>query len=147
MADKVYLGLDVGRRRIGVALSDPEGLLAVPLSTVYRQTIDSAVAQIADLVKEHNVACIIVGLPALLSGEFGEEVASVQEFAGALFEKVTVPVEYWDERMSTVAAEKMLRQSGAKKETRDARRDSLAAALILQGYLDSQKGMMPCEGV
>lgn len=146
MVNRIHLGLDVGRRRIGVALSDPEGLLAVPLSTVYRETIKSAVEQISELVKQHNVTCVVVGLPALLSGELGEEAASVEEFTHALRERIPVQYEYWDERMSTVAAEKMLRQSGAKKDKRDTKRDSLAATLILQGYLDSKKETMPCDG-
>ncbi|MBI2854873.1 MAG: Holliday junction resolvase RuvX [Chloroflexi bacterium] len=139
----VCLGLDVGRRRIGVALSDPEGLLAVPLTTVLRSDTESALQEISDLVGRHNVGCIVVGLPSLLSGEAGEEVQKVNEFVAAMQERIQLPVEYWDERLSTVAAEKMLRERGAKRETRDARRDSLAAALILQGYLDSKKVSQP----
>lgn len=133
------LGLDVGGRRIGVALSDPDGRVAVPLTTIYRKDTASAVNEIAGLVRRHDAGCIVVGLPALLSGEMGAEAERVQEFVEALREHIETPVEYWDERLSTVAAEKMMRSSGASREKRDAHRDAVAAALVLQAYLDSKR--------
>ncbi|MEW6033793.1 MAG: Holliday junction resolvase RuvX [Chloroflexota bacterium] len=137
--DSVCLGLDVGGRRVGVALSDPDGLVAVPLTTVVRRDTESAVEQVATLAREHNAGCIVVGLPALLSGEVGAEAERVQEFAKALERRTGRPVEWWDERLSSVAAEKLMRDMGARREKRDANRDALAAALILQAYLDHKR--------
>lgn len=141
--ESVCLGLDVGERRVGVAISDPEGLLAVPLTTVQRRDTESAIDQIVALVREHHAGCIVVGLPMLLSGEVGSEVKKVQEFVQALKERIDTPVECWDERLSTVEAEKLMRGSGARREKRDANRDALAAALILQAYLDHKRISAP----
>lgn len=133
------LGLDVGRKRIGVALSDSEGMIALPLTTIRRENLDSATTEVARLVQQNDVACVVMGLPALLSGELGEEAHRVQEFAAAAQEKLQVPVEFWDERLSTVAAEKMMLGAGTKKEKREEHRDAMAAALILQAYLDHKR--------
>ena len=137
------LGLDVGERRVGVAISDPEGLLAVPLTTIHRKDVETAVLEIAELVRKHEVGRIVAGLPTLMSGEMGEQAARVEEFVAHLKEHVSVPIEWWDERLSTVAAEKMMRDTGANRRSRDANRDPLAAALILQAYLDSKRVFEP----
>ncbi|MBI2958329.1 MAG: Holliday junction resolvase RuvX [Chloroflexi bacterium] len=133
------LGLDVGDRRIGVAISDPEGLIAVPLTTVQKRDAEAAALAVADIVRKNEVGSIVVGLPALLSGEIGEQARKVEEFVERLKPHLSVPVEWWDERLSTVAAEKMMRETGATRVRRDANRDALAAALVLQAYLDSKR--------
>lgn len=137
------LGLDVGDRRIGVAMSDAEGLLALPFSVVDGKDREAAVKSILDIATRNEVGMIVVGMPALMSGEHGEQAAKVEEFVVNLKQYISVPVEWWDERLSTVAAEKMMRQSGAKKGQRDANRDALAASLVLQAFLDSRRVRLP----
>ena len=134
------LGLDVGDRRIGLAISDPNGQVAVPLRTLHRTAQDGAVDAIAALVAEENVEAIVVGLPLRLDGSAGSQAESVQEFVRQLLPAVNVPVTLWDERLSTVQAEQLLRRDGPPSRKRKAEQDALAAAIILQGYLDSRPG-------
>lgn len=140
-----FLGLDVGERRIGVAISDPNGQVAVPLRTLQVRTEETAVKEIAALVAEEAVEGVVVGLPLRLDGGVGAQAESVQAFVRVLVPAVDVPVTLWDERLSTVQAEQLLRResrarSGDKRPSRKSRpeRDALAAAIILQGYLDSR---------
>ena len=134
------LGLDVGDRRKGLAISDPNGQVAVPLRTLQRTAQDGAVDAIAALVAEENVEAIVVGLPLRLDGSVGSQAESVQEFVRQLLPAVNVPVTLWDERLSTVQAEQLLRRDGPPSRKRKAEQDALAAAIILQGYLDSRPG-------
>ena len=134
------LGLDVGDRRIGLAISDPNGQVAVPLRTLHRTAQDGAVDAIAALVAEENVVAIVVGLPLRLDGTAGSQAESVEEFVRQLLPAVNVPVTLWDERLSTVQAEQLLRRDGLPSRKGKAEQDSLAAAIILQGYLDSRPG-------
>lgn len=137
------LGLDVGDRRIGVAISDADGMIAVPIATVHKKDAESAILAIVELAVSHNAEGIVVGFPTLMSGEVGEQAHKVEEFVEHLKQHTLIPVEWWDERLSTVAAEKMMRDTGAKRSSRDANRDSLAAALILQSYLDNKRMLQP----
>ncbi|MBE0479602.1 MAG: Holliday junction resolvase RuvX [Dehalococcoidia bacterium] len=130
------MGLDVGERRIGVALSDPEGRIAFSLTTVQRKSDEDAFAEITRLARENEVETMVVGLPRSLDGSLGRQAEAVLVFAETLKERVGVPVVTWDERMSTLAAERMLIEAGAKRGKRKLVRDSLAATYILQGYLD-----------
>jgi putative Holliday junction resolvase len=140
-----FLGLDVGERRIGVAISDPNGQVAVPLRTLQVTTQEAAVREIAALVAEEGVEAVIVGLPLRLDGGVGAQAESVQEFVRLLLPAVSVPVTLWDERLSTVQAEQLLRResrarAGDRRASRKSKpeQDALAAAIILQGYLDSR---------
>jgi len=130
------LGLDPGERRIGVALSDPTGLLASPLTVIKRSGLSDDLAAVARLVQEHEVELVVVGEPRTLRGEVGPQAEAAREFAGQLAGYVRVPVEMWDERLSTVAAEREMLALGIRAEKRRAQRDAVAAAIILQGYLD-----------
>lgn len=130
------LALDVGDRRIGMALSDPDGILASALGAIQRRGIDRDLRAILASVKEHEVERVIVGLPMRLDGSIGEQARKVEEFAGKLREVCDVPVELWDERLSTFTAHEKLREAGPKRVSRE-RVDAAAAAVILQGYLDS----------
>lgn len=134
------LGLDVGERRIGVALSDPEGRIALGLTVVEPDSEDMGVSQVLAVARENAVERIVVGLPRSLDGSLGRQAQAVQAFAQLLAGRSDVPVVTWDERFSTVAADKMLAEAGVKRAKRKARRDSTAAAFILQGYLDHEKG-------
>lgn len=129
------LGLDVGDRRIGVALSDPDGVLASPLTIIERRDEALDLASIVGLIKQYEAGWVIVGLPVSLDGRLGLQAEKVRVFTEKLRAAASVPVQYRDERLTTVAAGRLLRQAAGKKKkkTRD---DAAAAALILQGYLD-----------
>ncbi len=129
------LGLDLGDVRIGVAISDPDRRLAVPLGTVHTGA-PADLKAIAKLVREHEVALVIVGHPLRMSGERGTRAAHADEFAGALRSFLPVPVELQDERLSTVEAERALRDAGATGRERRRAVDRSAATVILQAYLD-----------
>jgi putative Holliday junction resolvase len=129
------LGLDIGDRRIGVALSDPDGILASPLTIINRSDESLDIEAIVDIVNRQEVGRVIVGLPYSLDGSLGEQAEKVKAFTRKLASRIQVPLEYRDERLTTVMAER-LGQAGGKKTKRKAGHDAQAAALILQGYLD-----------
>ncbi|MDM8000682.1 MAG: Holliday junction resolvase RuvX [Dehalococcoidia bacterium] len=128
------MGLDVGDRWVGVALSDPLGILASPLTRIERADDRVAVEAIAALVREHEARLVVAGLPYSLDGTVGEQAVRVQEFLRQVSGAVGVPIETWDERLSTVAAKRGMAESGARRGKEKI--DAAAAALILQGYLD-----------
>ena len=134
------LGLDVGERRIGAAVSDPEGILAMPLAAIEARSENEALERIEALAREHDVERVVVGLPLSLDGSLGPQAQRVKSFADALAERIELPVVTWDERLSTVAAGRALADAGVKRGKRKKRLDSTAASLILQGYLDRQRG-------
>ena len=119
-----------------MALSDPDGILASPLMVISRVGGESDLDTILDLVRQHQVAYIVVGLPRSLSGDMGQQAEQVQDFVRELSERADISVDTWDERLSTVAAERMMIDAGIKGRKRKAQRDAAAAAVILQGSLD-----------
>lgn len=134
------LGLDVGDKRIGVALSDPLEILASMLTVIERTEDGKELADIVALVRERGVERIIVGLPRLMDGEIGTQARKTQDFAENLSRYTGVPVEMCDERLSTNVAEQLLREAGrAGREIREMK-DAAAAAVILQWYLDQKAG-------
>ena len=138
MRPGVRLGIDPGDARIGVARSDPTGFLATPVETVRRGRGD--LSRIARLAREDGAVEIVVGLPRSLSGREGPAAARVRDFAHALAARVApVPVRLQDERLTTVAAEAMLRDRGKKGASRRAVVDQAAAVLILQHALDTER--------
>jgi putative Holliday junction resolvase len=142
----VRLGLDPGEARIGVARSDPSGFLATPVETVPRGAGD--LDRLAGLVTEDEAVEVVVGLPRSLSGGEGPAAARVRGFATALARRVApVPVRLCDERLTTVAAESMLRERGRSGKKRRAVVDQAAAVLILQQALDTERaaGVAPGE--
>jgi putative holliday junction resolvase len=141
------MGLDVGERRIGVAIADELGLIASPLAAVRRGPGD--LAEIATLAATQRVSRIVVGLPTGLSGREGPQAAAVREFARDLEETVgaEIAVDFWDERLTTAVAERVLRERGAKREQRKRQVDATAAAVILQGYLDARRAHSMRKGV
>lgn len=130
------LGLDVGTARIGVALSDPLGMTAQPLEVIVRKKTDPA-TRIRELIEEYEIQRIVVGQPYTLSGDEGLATAAVGSFVADLKKHVSVPIELWDERMSTAQAERMMISGGARREKRKQSVDKVAASLILQSYLDA----------
>ena len=133
------LGLDVGQQRIGVALSDPTGMLASPLTTIVSARDSERLDSVLSLAAEHGVAEIVVGLPLALSGRRGPQARLVARFAEQLAARSSVPVKTVDERYSSVEAARLLRQAGLKPSMDRGRVDGAAAALILQSHLDSRR--------
>jgi len=133
------LGLDIGDRRIGVAISDAEEILASPLTIITREDDEKAIADIIKLVDQHNAERIVVGMPYSLDGSIGMQANKVMDFAERLSKHTSASMEIWDERLSTVTVERLLREAGSKKAKKGVRQDDAVAAFILQGYLDSLK--------
>lgn len=130
------LGLDIGEKRIGVALSDPIGILASPLTQINRMGTRVAIEAILELVRQYEVESIVAGLPYSMDGSLGQQAERVEDFLQKLSQRLDIPIETWDERLSTLAAERMMAEAGVGKERRKKQLDAAAAALILQGYLD-----------
>jgi putative Holliday junction resolvase len=130
-----YLALDLGDRRIGIAISDTLGMIARPLEVLERTSRAADYAHYAALVAEHGVDLVVVGLPLNMDGTEGSRAAWARDYGGELAETVGVPVEMWDERLSTEEAADILRAQG--KDPREERDwiDAVAAAVILQSYL------------
>ena len=134
------LGLDLGDSRIGVAISDPERRVAIPLGTVEVGMPPGELRAIADLVRGHHATVVVVGLPLSMSGGRGARARQAEAFADGLRGVVGVPVALHDERLSTVEAERILRSAGVEGRDRRAVVDRTAAALILQAWLDTSAG-------
>lgn len=128
------LGLDVGDKRIGVALS--QGSIAVPLTVIQRVEEGADLQRVISLAQEHGVEVIVVGLPRSMDGSIGAQAESVLELAAALGHITDIPVDTYDERLSTVEAERLMREAGTKREKRKENLDAMAAAVILQDYID-----------
>ena len=129
------MGLDIGDKRIGVALSDPGGILASPLTIIERSEPRQEFEAIADIVNQQEVAHVIVGLPRSMDGTIGSQVHKVQDFVQELCRFIDVPVEFRDERLTTVSARRLMK-SGSRKSRKKVRYDAAAAAVILQSYLE-----------
>jgi putative Holliday junction resolvase len=133
------LGLDLGTARIGVALSDATGMFASPLSVVQCQGRKKDLARLKEIVESTGAEQVVIGMPTTLRGEQGLAAQQAEEFARELAEQLEVPVTTWDERMTTVVAERALIAAGERRETRREKRDKVAAAVMLQSYLDAQR--------
>lgn len=134
------LGIDVGSVRVGVALSDPDGLLATPLVTVPRDVDGGTdVVAVAALVAEHEVVGVVVGLPRTLAGREGPAAEAARAFVAVLEPALDVPIELSDERLTTVVATRQLRESGRSSRRQRSVVDQVAAVGILQGWLDAHR--------
>ena len=133
---KPILGVDLGEARTGIALSDDLRMLAHPLETIASASVNKVAQRVQKIVSERQVDCVVVGLPRQMNGILGPAARNAQHFVERLRSLVSCDVVTWDERLSTVAAERALRDAGRKtRETRGIR-DQVAAQIILQGYLD-----------
>ena len=132
------MGVDFGDSRIGVALSDPLGIMATPLTIITRTEEEEDIGTLIDIIHEKEVGRIIIGLPISMDGTLGEQAEKVKAFAAELGKKIDIPVEFQDERLSTVVAKNLVQE--ARKTDRKTRYDAAAAALILQSYLDANTG-------
>ncbi len=137
------LGIDYGERRIGLALSDPTGTVATPLRVIQVQNPGGVVRDILACVQEYKVDRLVVGLPMRMDGSLGPAAEKTRAFADRLKETAPVPVEFWDERFSTVTAQQALIEGGTRRNKRKQLVDKLAAQILLQHYLDAQAGLPP----
>lgn len=133
------MALDVGGRRIGIAMSDPMRILASPLTTIQALPHQRALSQITALLTMHAVVELVVGFPLTMSGEIGSQAKVVQSFVADLRLLMSIPIHMIDERLTSVAAERMMLDLGMRPEQRKARIDEVAASIILQDYLDSTR--------
>jgi len=136
-----YLGVDIGKKRTGLAISDPTGLIARPLEVVAAGADAAALGRaLRPIVDREEVGGLVVGLPRRMGGEEGPEAVHARAVGVHLGRALGLPVEMWDERLSTVEATQRLIDAGVPHEQRGALVDQVAAALILQGFLDAQHG-------
>jgi putative Holliday junction resolvase len=132
------LAVDTGSRRVGIAVSDPTGTIAQPLATVEAEPTETLVQRLAVLVREQEATALVVGLPRRMDGSIGPEAKAARELAGALRSATGLTVTLVDERLTSVAAERTLLATGASRARRRQLSDRVAAALILQQYLDRE---------
>lgn len=130
------LGVDLGERRIGLAVSDPTGLLAGALRVLQSQGRARDVAAVAEVAREEGVEAVVVGVPVSMDGSYGPMAEKSRKFGDMLAEQLGRPVVYWDERLTTTEASRYLRDAGMRAEKRRQTIDAAAAAVLLQSYLD-----------
>ena len=138
MSLPIALGIDHGEARIGLAISDELGMLAHPLETIAMKTVADPIAHIAAIVARDKIGGIILGLPRNMDGTYGPAAEKVRAFAEKLRAACGCTVKLWDERLTTVAAQRSLHEAGRNAKNSRAVIDQVAAQLILQGWLDSQ---------
>jgi putative Holliday junction resolvase len=138
----IWLGVDVGTVRVGVARTDPQGVLAVPLTTLRRDVrTDRDLDELAGLVREYEAVGVVVGLPVTLAGREGDSARIAREYGASLLQRVApVPVEFVDERLTTVSAQRKLGQGGVRGRAGRAVIDQAAAVELLQHWLDVRRG-------
>uniref|UniRef100_A0A7C4QUJ7 Putative pre-16S rRNA nuclease n=1 Tax=Schlesneria paludicola TaxID=360056 RepID=A0A7C4QUJ7_9PLAN len=137
----VLLGIDHGVQRIGVAVTDAAQTLAMPLETIVVRTPALTSARIQQLVRDYRAVGLVIGLPLHMSGEEGVQAARVREFGEWLRRETGLPVAYWDERLSTSAAEALLWSRGESPRKQSGRLDGLAAQVLLEGYLRHRRAV------
>ena len=133
------IGLDYGTKTVGVAVSDSFGITAQAVETITRKEenkLRQTLARIEALIDEYNVEEIVVGLPKNMNNTIGERAEACRDFADKLERRTGLPVIMWDERLTTVSADNVLKECGVRRENRKAVVDKIAAVFILQGYLD-----------
>ena len=139
LLDGRIMGLDVGDKTIGVAVSDLMGLTAQGVKTVKRVGKKKDIEELKAIIKERQVTKIVSGIPKNMNGTLGPQGEKVIKFCELLEQETGIKIEYWDERLSTVAAERTLIQGNVRRENRKGVIDMVAAVIILQGYLDRQR--------
>jgi len=135
------LGMDVGSRRIGLAISDLLGITAQGLDTLHRQNKRADFAQLERVIREHDVAEIVMGLPLRMSGAEGIQAEKMQAFAEDIRRRFKLPVHLWDERLTSAQANRLLRETDMSIKRRGAVVDQMAAVLILQSWMDARGGL------
>ena len=137
---KRILGLDVGSKRIGLAISDPLGITAQGLETLHRQNKRLDFAQLDQVIREHRVVEIVIGLPLRMVGGEGIQAEKMQTFAEEIRRRFRLPVHLWDERLTSAQANRLLRETDMSIKRRGEVVDQMAAVLILQSWMDARTG-------
>jgi putative Holliday junction resolvase len=132
------LGIDYGSKRIGLALSDEMAMIAQPLEFVPAEPLSNALERLAAITRERGVGKIVVGLPRNMDGSYGPAAEKARGFVAALQAKVATPIRTWDERLTTVSANRALIAAGMSRQKRKTKVDQTAAAILLQSFLDSE---------
>lgn len=138
--DARVLGLDLGTRTIGLALSDTRRMIATPYETVKRTKLKADLARIRTIVDKEGIGAFLLGLPINMDGSEGPRCQATRQFAADLIKEIPLPLAFWDERLSTFAAEELLIEADMSRKRRKDVIDKVAAAIILQGYLDFARG-------
>ena len=131
------LALDHGTVRIGVALSDELRMIASPLEFIPAEPIAEVLVKLRNLIREKEVELIVIGMPRNMDGSYGPAAEKVREFTTALKDAITIPIKLWDERLTSAQANKLLISGGVRRDKRKEKVDAMAAAIILQSYLDA----------
>jgi putative Holliday junction resolvase len=132
------LAIDHGTKRMGIAISDPSGIIAQPLEFVPAEPFAGFLARLKELIREKEVELILIGMPRNMDGSYGPAAAKVQEFAAVLKETLTTPIKTWDERLTSAQANRLLIQADVRRKDRKEKVDKAAAAILLQSFLDSR---------
>jgi putative Holliday junction resolvase len=134
-----FLGVDPGKKRIGLAISDPGERFSSPLKVLGRRSLEQVVADIAALCREEEIGAIVVGLPINMDGSYSPGAHEAEELGKLLHEATGLAVEYWDERLSSVTAERAMLEADLSRAMRKRKIDKVAAQIILQGFLDARQ--------
>ena len=132
------LAIDHGTKRMGIAVSDPSGMIALPLEFIPAEPSNAFLARLKTLIHEKEVELILVGMPRNMDGSYGPAAAKVQEFLALLKETIAIPIKTWDERLTSTQANRMLLQTDMRRKERKQKVDQAAAAILLQSFLDSR---------
>lgn len=135
--DERLLGLDLGSKTIGIALSDTKLTVATPMETIRRKKFTVDVERLITIIQEQNVGALILGLPKNMDGSEGPRCQSTRQFAKNVSEKIDINIAFWDERLSTIAVTRTLLEADTSRKRRDQLVDKMAASYILQGVLDN----------
>ena len=135
------LAVDLGARRIGLAAADTDARVAVPVGAIDRADAPDACAAVAEAARARGADAVVVGLPVLMSGAAGAQAREAREFAALLAEHTGLPVHTWDERLSSVEADRRLREAGGRRKPKPGEQDAMAAAVVLQAYLDANPAL------
>jgi putative holliday junction resolvase len=132
------LALDHGTKRVGVAVSDAMKIIAQPLEYISPEPFADFLSRLKEILRDQEVEMILIGMPRNMDGSYGPAALKVQEFVAALKGAVTVPIQSWDERLTSAQANRFLIQSNVRRDKRKEKVDKTAAAILLQSYLDSR---------
>ena len=131
------LAIDHGTKRMGIAISDPSGMIAQPLEFILAEPFKDFLTRLKEILREKEVELILVGMPRNMDGSYGPAAAKVQEFVAVLKENIVTPIKTWDERLTSAQANRFLLQANVRRQERKEKVDKAAAAILLQSFLDS----------
>ena len=131
------LAIDHGSKRMGIAISDPMGMIALPLEFIPAEPFAKFLERLKEIIREKEVDLILIGMPRNMNGSYGPAALKVQEFVAVLKDALTIPIKTWDERLTSAQANRFLIQGEVRRAERKQKVDKAAAAILLQSYLDS----------